>query len=82
MARTGDTPDEWVLQFELWLEEHITNWDLSSLYDYAALAPYGQTAVQPYGEEHFVPLFYTMGAADNQRFRYGSLTHSVWQFGQ
>ena len=46
-------------------------------------------AVPAYGKEHFVPLFYAMGAADDVKqakllhrsYRYGNLSHSVWQFG-
>ncbi|MEH7108949.1 MULTISPECIES: DODA-type extradiol aromatic ring-opening family dioxygenase [Bacillaceae] len=81
--------DEWALEFENWLAYHIENWDLSALFQYNQLAPNAQFAVPPYGTEHFVPIFYAMGAADNEHkatllhrsFRYGNLSHSVWQFG-
>ncbi|UOF89269.1 dioxygenase [Fodinisporobacter ferrooxydans] len=82
--------NDWALEFDRWLEIHINQWNLDSLYQYNALAPNASLAVPPYGNEHFIPLFYAMGAADNQRaakllhrsYRYGSLSHSVWQFGQ
>lgn len=81
--------DEWALQFEEWLESHLTKWDLESLFNYSSLAPGAHLSVPPYGTEHFIPLFYAMGAADDVKkaallhrsFRYGNLSHSVWQFG-
>ncbi|AIM15069.1 MULTISPECIES: class III extradiol ring-cleavage dioxygenase [Neobacillus] len=79
----------WALEFEDWLAHHLHQWDLDSLFKYDSLAPNAQYAVPPHGKEHFIPLFYAMGAADDvqkakllhRSFRYGSLTHSVWQFG-
>ncbi|WP_066304748.1 class III extradiol ring-cleavage dioxygenase [Bacillus sp. FJAT-29814] len=79
----------WALEFEDWLAHHLQTWDLDSLFKYDTLAPNAAYAVPPYGNEHFIPLFYAMGAADDVKkatllhrsFRYGSLTHSVWQFG-
>ncbi|WNS75400.1 class III extradiol ring-cleavage dioxygenase [Bacillus sp. DTU_2020_1000418_1_SI_GHA_SEK_038] len=81
--------DDWALNFEEWLASHLKNWDLASLYKYQSLAPAASLAVPPYGNEHFVPIFYAMGAADDQQtakllhrsYRYGNLSHSVWQFG-
>ncbi len=81
--------DDWALEFDDWLAQHLTNWDLDSLFKYDSLAPNAPFAVPPHGNEHFVPLFYAMGAADDQQkakllirnFRYGNLSHSVWQFG-
>lgn len=81
--------NEWALQFDQWLENHLNQWDLDSLIQYEVLAPNANLAVPPYGNEHFIPLFYAMGAADDFRkasllhrsYRYGNLSHSVWQFG-
>ncbi|MDQ6598500.1 dioxygenase [Bacillus salipaludis] len=81
--------DSWALEFDEWLSLHLKKWDLDSLFNYEKLAPNAQYAVPPYGNEHFVPLFYAMGAADDAKkatllhrsFRYGNLSHSVWQFG-
>jgi 4,5-DOPA dioxygenase extradiol len=64
-------------------------WDTEALFHYDSLAPSAQLAVPPYGSEHFIPIFYVMGAADDQKkatllhrsYRYGSLSHSIWQFG-
>lgn len=81
--------DSWALEFESWLAQSLQNWDLPSLFKYDSLAPHASLAVPPYGNEHFIPIFYAMGAADNspkaallhRSFRYGNLSHSVWQFG-
>jgi 4,5-DOPA dioxygenase extradiol len=81
--------DSWALEFENWLASKLDNWDLESLFNYDSLAPHAALAVPPYGNEHFIPIFYAMGAADNnpkgtllhREFRYGNLSHSVWQFG-
>ncbi|WHY79552.1 class III extradiol ring-cleavage dioxygenase [Neobacillus sp. WH10] len=81
--------DQWALEFDNWLAYHLEKWDLPSLFKYDSLAPNAEFAVPPYGSEHFIPIFYAMGAADDQQkasllhrsFRYGNLSHSVWQFG-
>lgn len=87
--RDGKVNDQWAVEFDQWLENHLHDWDTASLFDYYSLAPNAQLAVPPHGKEHFIPLFYAMGAADDQRkatllhrsYRYGNLSHSVWQFG-
>ena len=81
--------DSWALEFDEWLASHLQNWDLPSLFKYDSSAPNSAFAVPPYGAEHFIPIFYAMGAADNDQkanllhrsYRYGNLSHSVWQFG-
>ncbi|QQE78299.1 dioxygenase [Alicyclobacillus sp. SO9] len=81
--------DQWALEFDKWLEARLGDWNLKSLYAYESLAPSARLAVPPYGNEHFVPLFYAMGAADASRtakllhrsYQYGSLSQTVWQFG-
>ncbi|MCL6592590.1 MAG: dioxygenase [Alicyclobacillus sp.] len=85
----GEEGDAWALAFEQWLEQHVAAWDLPALFHYAGHAPYALHAVPPGGNEHFIPLFYAMGAADDDRsarllhrsFRYGNLSHTAWQFG-
>ncbi|WP_227935441.1 dioxygenase family protein [Alkalihalobacillus deserti] len=89
MGSDDGTIDQWALDFDEWIERHINNWDIESLFQYNSFAPAAQYAVPPHGNEHFVPLFYAMGAADHDRsakllhrsYRYGNLSHSVWQFG-
>ncbi|MEH7309045.1 dioxygenase family protein [Neobacillus drentensis] len=86
---TDNSIDTWALEFENWLTEHLNNWDLDALFKYDSLAPNSEYAVPRYGNEHFIPLFYALGAADDSQkatllhrsFRYGNLSHSVWQFG-
>jgi 4,5-DOPA dioxygenase extradiol len=85
---TGEI-DDWALHFDEWLARHLQNWDVESLFNYQTLATTANLAVPPNGNEHFVPIFYAMGAADDQKtatllhrsYRYGNLSHSVWQFG-
>ncbi|WP_160722838.1 dioxygenase family protein [Bacillus sp. USDA818B3_A] len=81
--------DQWAQEFDDWLAVHLANWDLESLFKYDSLAPNADHAVPRYGNEHFIPIFYAMGAADDGKkaellhrsYRYGNLSHSVWQFG-
>ncbi|WP_409275915.1 DODA-type extradiol aromatic ring-opening family dioxygenase [Neobacillus sp. SCS-31] len=83
------TIDSWALEFDDWLAVNLQNWNLQSLFNYDTLAPNASIAVPPYGNEHFIPIFYAMGAANNEpkatmlhrSYRYGNLSHSVWQFG-
>ncbi|GMA51040.1 dioxygenase [Alicyclobacillus contaminans] len=89
LAWNASQPNDWALAFDQWLERHVKAWDLGSLFQYEALAPHARLAVPPHGNEHFAPLLYAMGAADDVRtaallhrsYRYGSLSQSVWQFG-
>lgn len=84
-----DGVDQWALEFDDWLAHQLNNWDVDSLFKYNSLAPSAELAVPPNAKEHFAPLFYAMGAAyDKQKatllqrsFRYGNLSHSIWQFG-
>lgn len=81
--------DDWALQFDEWLATHLKTWDLEALFDYQARAPHANLAVPPHGSEHFIPIFYAIGAADgsnraellHRSYQYGNLSHSVWQFG-
>lgn len=77
------------LGFEEWLETRMKQWDLESLFRYEELAPGGKIAVPPQAKEHFVPIFYAMGAADgacktttlHQSLMMDAFTNSVYQFG-
>ncbi len=88
-TETSGNVDPWALEFDNWLAMNLSNWDLNKLFKYDSLAPHADYAVPRYGNEHFIPIFYAMGAADHERtaklihrsFRYGNLSHSVWQFG-
>ncbi|SDH27439.1 4,5-DOPA dioxygenase extradiol [Alteribacillus persepolensis] len=89
MDLDDDIVDSWVPEFEAWLNEKVKNWDTEALFDYEQQAPHASKAVPPFGKEHFIPLFYAMGAADNnktamlrhQSYRYRNLSHTIWQFG-
>ncbi|SDI02774.1 dioxygenase family protein [Alteribacillus bidgolensis] len=89
MDKDDDKVEEWVLEFDEWLKQTVNNWDTETLFDYQNQAPHASKAVPPFGKEHFIPLFYAMGAADNKQtarllhnsYRYRNLSHSIWQFG-
>jgi 4,5-DOPA dioxygenase extradiol len=78
--------DNWALQFEEWLKDHVEKWDLPSLYGYEKKAPFAAQAVPR--NEHFIPLLLAMGAADSSRhatllyreFQYGNLSLTCWKF--
>ncbi|HEX7058072.1 MAG TPA: class III extradiol ring-cleavage dioxygenase [Bacilli bacterium] len=83
------TPDEWALEFDSWLNDHLQQWDLPALFEYEKWAPYATDAVPPQGNEHFIPLLYAMGAAADVKqawlmyrgYAYGSLSLCCWRFG-
>lgn len=85
----GKNVHQWAIEFDDWIAHHLHTWDTDSLFKYDTLAPNAEIAVPKFGNEHFVPIFYAMGAADDSRkaalihrsYRYGNLSHSVWQFG-
>lgn len=89
MRETTGAAFEWAVEFEEWLKDTLTKWNVADLAQYRTLAPHAEKAVPVYGSEHFVPLIYAMGAADDVRtakrlhisFRYNSLSHTIWQFG-
>ncbi|MBU8906609.1 DODA-type extradiol aromatic ring-opening family dioxygenase [Desertibacillus haloalkaliphilus] len=89
MGQDDGVVDTWAVQFDQWLEEKLLKWDLDALFAYREQAPSAQMAVPSFGVEHFVPIFYAMGAASDEQkasllhrsFRYRNLSHSVWRFG-
>lgn len=89
MRETSGAAYDWAVEFEDWLQNTLTAWNVEDLANYRSLAPHAEKAVPVYGSEHFVPLIYAMGAADDVRtaerlhisFRYNSLSHTIWQFG-
>lgn len=82
-------PDAWAKEFDDWVLGRLTDWDTSALFAYETQAPHAQKAVPPQGNEHFVPLFYTMGAALetpavkelHRHYEFGNLSYVLWQFG-
>lgn len=88
-SKDNGEAEDWALEFDMWLEDQLKKWNFSSLCRYESIAPFSQIAVPPHGNEHFIPIFYAMGAANDHQtasllhrsYRYGNLSHSVWQFG-
>lgn len=89
MGPDDGSVSDWALAFDEWLEARLLDWDPEAVMQYRQVAPHADEAVPIHGVEHFSPLFYAMGAADDtprakllhRSYRYGSLSHSVWQFG-
>ncbi|MGG6313023.1 dioxygenase family protein [Paenibacillus macerans] len=82
-------PAAWAAEFDDWVGEQLKSWNWRHLFDYDRKAPHVRTAIPAYGKEHFVPLLYAMGAADDDRlavklfqdYQYGSLSLNCWRFG-
>lgn len=82
-------PAEWAVEFDDWVGRQLQSWDLRQLFDYDRKAPHVRMAIPSYGREHFAPLLYAMGAADDERqavklfqdYQYGSLSLNCWKFG-
>ncbi len=81
-------PAPWAEEFSAWLTRRIREWNLHELFLYDTLAPHVRRAVPLRGREHFVPLFYAMGAADSGRrvdvlhhsYQFANLSNTVYQF--
>lgn len=89
LGENKSIPANWAVEFDDWVGEQLTNWDLRSLLQYEKKAPHVRDAVPAYAKEHIVPLLYAMGAGDNDRiarklfqdYQYGSLSLNCWMFG-
>lgn len=76
----------WAAEFDQWLEDKLTAWDLEALFQYHELAPYAKEAVPT--PEHFIPLLLAMGSGDankkatllHRSYQYGNLSLSAWKF--
>jgi 4,5-DOPA dioxygenase extradiol len=78
-------PDAWALAFEQWIADHLTPPDLPTLFQAARIAPDHAKAVPT--SEHFDPLFFALGAADDtpvrtvfQGWQLGSLSLRTWEW--
>lgn len=86
--REDALPAPWAEEFNGWLTDRVKAWDLPALFDYDKQAPNVRMAVPIRGREHFIPLFYAMGAGDPGRsveilhssYQLGSLSNTVYQF--
>ncbi len=78
-SRSEAAPVPYVGEFSRWVEEQVTQGDLPALLDYRARAPHAERAHPT--DEHFLPLFFALGAADDgarpgyisREVRYGML---------
>lgn len=78
LLQWGQTePADWTLAFDDWLLDVVNRWDLTALFDYENRAPHARLAVPR--NEHFVPLFIAMGAAD--KTRKAALLHRSYDLG-
>jgi 4,5-DOPA dioxygenase extradiol len=89
MIGQSNGADEWAVEFDDWVAGRLENWKVNELFEYGKKAPHARQAVPSYGVEHFIPLFYAMGAADDDRkakrlfqdYQYGNLSLNCWMFG-
>lgn len=85
----NEEPESWATDFDDWIGEQLQTWNLKQLFDYRKKAPFAEEAVPSYAKEHFAPLFYAMGATDNDRraeklfqtYDHGCLSLNCWLFG-
>ncbi len=56
-------PAPYVIEFSRWVENTLTRGDLAALLNYRTLAPHAERAHPT--DEHFLPLFFALGAADD-----------------
>lgn len=86
LLKEDDQPEAWAQEFDAWVAKGLQSWDLPVLFDYEKKAPHIRDAVPTYGKEHFIPLFYAMGTADEgrqaqlmiQAYQYGTLSLNCW----
>ncbi len=84
--RQGDPAPQWVTEFCDWMAEKIQAGDMDSLSNYRSLAPHA--AQNHPTDEHLLPLFVALGAADkidtaqhiNRVMTYGFLAMDAWVF--
>ena len=60
-ARGGGKPEPYAREFAEWVKERLLGHDFEGLIDYRARAPHGARAHPT--DEHFLPLFFALGAA-------------------
>lgn len=85
----ASAPSNWAVEFDNWIGDQLKTWNLRMLFDYKQRAPHVRDAVPFYAKEHFAPLLYAMGAADDERtaskpfqdYQYGSISLNCWMFG-
>ena len=82
-----DAPTEkWALEFDDWIAKQLKEWNTQELFAYEKKAPHIKKAVPT--AEHFLPLVYSAGAADETKkanpihrsSQFGNLTYFTWRF--
>ena len=81
-------PAAYVGEFSRWVEDRVVQGDLAALLDYRARAPHAGRAHPT--DEHFLPLFFALGAADegaqphylSREVRYGMLAMDALALGE
>jgi 4,5-DOPA dioxygenase extradiol len=63
-ARGAGKPEPYAREFRDWVKEKMEKRDLEALAEYRSLAPYAARAHPT--DEHFLPLFFALGASGNQ----------------
>ena len=63
-ARGSGKPQPYAREFSDWVREKMEKRDLEALADYRSLAPHAARAHPT--EEHFLPLFFALGASGHQ----------------
>ena len=63
-ARGAGKPEPYAREFRDWVKEKIEKRDLEALAEYRSLAPHAARAHPT--DEHFLPLFFALGASGNQ----------------
>lgn len=79
------TPENWAVEYDDWLIQHITEKNNEKLFEYESLAPHQSLAVPR--PEHFVPLFIAIGSGIMEvpqvlyrEYEMGTLSYLCFQF--
>ena len=78
--------ERWAEEFDSWLIDKISQWNLKELFSYREHAPHHQLAIPR--SEHFLPLFIVMGMAQDEtsgkvlfrQYDFGSLSYLSFSF--
>jgi 4,5-DOPA dioxygenase extradiol len=63
-SRGGGKPEPYAREFSEWVKQKLDQGDFESLIDYRSRSPHGARAHPT--DEHFLPLFFALGAAPEQ----------------
>ncbi|WP_342766657.1 class III extradiol ring-cleavage dioxygenase [Tumebacillus permanentifrigoris] len=82
----GEGADDWAVEFDEWVMRQIKDWNYEALGNARSTHPLGMHAAPT--PEHYIPLLYAMGAADDTRqgkriyhgYSHSNLSLNCWQF--